>query len=29
LPARSFLGQTVAEQKEQMNFILNKAMQVA
>ncbi|WP_024609067.1 phage virion morphogenesis protein [Pseudoalteromonas sp. TAB23] len=29
LPARSFLGQTMAEQKEQMNFILNKAMQVA
>jgi len=29
LPARSFLGQTTAEQKEQMNFILNKAMQVA
>lgn len=29
LPARSFLGQTAAEQKEQMNFILNKAMQVA
>ncbi|TMS63892.1 virion morphogenesis protein, partial [Pseudoalteromonas sp. S1691] len=27
--ARSFLGQTVAEQKEQINFILNKAMQVA
>ncbi|WP_064436116.1 phage virion morphogenesis protein [Pseudoalteromonas neustonica] len=29
LPARSFLGQTVSEQKEQMNFILNKAMHVA
>lgn len=29
LPARSFLGQTVAEQKQQQSFILNKAMQVA
>ncbi|CAM4261263.1 phage virion morphogenesis protein [Pseudoalteromonas maricaloris] len=29
LPARSFLGQTQAEEKEQLNFILNKAMQVA
>lgn len=29
LPARSFLGQTASEQKEQQSFILNKAMQVA
>ena len=29
LPARSFLGQTVSEQKQQHSFILNKAMQVA
>jgi len=29
LPARSFLGQTVSEQKQQQSFILNKAMQVA
>lgn len=29
LPARSFLGQTAQEQKEQQSFILNKAMQVA
>ena len=29
LPARSFLGQTVTEQKQQQSFILNKAMHVA
>ncbi|TMO02925.1 phage virion morphogenesis protein [Pseudoalteromonas sp. S558] len=29
LPARSFLGQTVSEQKQQQSFILNKAMHVA
>jgi len=29
LPARSFMGQTASEQKEQQSFILNKAMQVA
>ncbi|MEM5508505.1 phage virion morphogenesis protein [Pseudoalteromonas sp. AS71] len=29
LPARSFLGQTQGEEKQQMNFILNQAMHVA
>ncbi|MEM5511864.1 phage virion morphogenesis protein [Pseudoalteromonas sp. AS84] len=29
LPARSFLGQTQREEKQQMNFILNQAMHVA